>query len=103
MTTPTAIEIVTYRLKPGVDPAQHLQHAMGTRDGVAARAGFRRRQLSCDDTGLWTDHIEWASLADARAAAQSLGDIPGFAAFGADIDDASVDMRHATLHMGAEA
>lgn len=92
-------EIVTFRLKPGNDPAAFLDAARATIPAVAARPGFIRRCLSCDASGLWTDHVEWTDLPRARDAAASLMALPAFGAFVAAIDPEALAMRHAAILM----
>jgi choline dehydrogenase-like flavoprotein len=88
------MEIVTFRLNPGVTDAAFLAAARGTAPMVAAQPGFLRRSLLRDDAGEWTDTVAWQSLAEAHAAAETLMADPGFAAFGAAIDMTSLRMRH---------
>jgi heme-degrading monooxygenase HmoA len=88
------MEIVTFRLVPGMSDADFLTAAKATRAMVAAQPGFVRRSLLRDETGLWTDTIHWQSLPQAQAAAAIVMADPAFAAFGAAIDMASIDMRH---------
>jgi hypothetical protein len=91
------MEIVTFRLVPGISDADFLTAAKATRAMVAAQPGFVRRSLLRDETGLWTDTIHWQSLPQAQAAAAIVMADPAFAAFGAAIDMASIDMRHTPI------
>lgn len=90
-------EIVTFRLMPGTEEAAFLSAAKATAAPVAAQPGFLRRSLSRDETGLWTDYIEWADMPSAGAAAQAVMQLPEFAPFAAAIDPASMVMRHAPV------
>ena len=95
---PVAIaEIVTFRLRPGTDEARFLADARATDRPVAAQPGFLRRSLSRDDTGLWTDYVEWTDLASATAAAQAVMGLPEFGPFIAAIDPDGMVMRHAPI------
>ena len=95
---PVAVaEIVTFRLRPGADEARFLADARATDRPVAALPGFLRRSLSRDDTGLWTDYIEWTDLASATAAAQAVMNLPEFGPFIAAIDPDGMVMRHAPV------
>ena len=91
-------EIVTFRLADGTGEAAFLEAARATGPLLAASPGFVLRHLSRSEDGLWTDHILWASLADAQAAAQAVMADPRALPFLQAIDDASMSMRHATLH-----
>ena len=95
---PVAIaEIVTFRLRPGTDRARFLADAQATNQPVAAQPGFLRRSLSRDETGLWTDYVEWADAASAEAAAQAVMSLPEFAPFATAIDPDGMVMRHAAV------
>lgn len=93
----TVAEIVTFRLLPGTDGARFLADARATDRTVALQPGFLRRSLSRDDTGLWTDYIEWADLASAKAAAEAVMRLPEFAPFAATINPEGLVMRHAPV------
>jgi hypothetical protein len=90
-------EIVTFHLAPGSDETAFLAAARATDAPVAAQPGFLRRVLSRDDTGLWTDHVEWADLASAEAAAQAVMAMPEFGPFAGFIDPTGMTMRHARV------
>lgn len=90
-------EIVTFHLIPGSDAAAFLAAARATEAPVAAQPGFRRRVLSRDDSGLWTDHVEWADLASAEAAAQAVMAMPEFGPFASFIDPSDMTLRHAQV------
>jgi hypothetical protein len=90
-------EIVTFRLLPGTDEAAFLAAARATEAIVAAQPGFRRRSLSRDGAGLWTDYLEWASKPAALNAAQVVMSEPAFAPFAAMIDPQGMEMRHAPV------
>lgn len=88
------LEVVTFRLAPGITDAAFLAAAKGTAAVVAARSGFVRRSLLRDETGQWTDIVEWQSLAQAHAAAEAVVTDPAFAPFGAAIDMNGLTLRH---------
>ena len=60
MPTPV-LELVTFRLIPGTDPAAFAAAAEATRPLVAAQPGFRARHLALDGQG-WADLVVWDSL-----------------------------------------
>lgn len=91
---PPVLEIVSFRLSPGITDVAFLAAARGTAALVAAQPGFIRRSLARDEAGIWTDLITWQSLPHATAAAQTVPADPAFAPFGAAIDMGSVEMRH---------
>jgi len=90
-------EIVTFRLVPGIEEAAFLSAAQATAAPVAAQPGFLRRSLSQDDTGLWTDYVEWADPQSAKAAMQAVMRLPEFAPFSAAIDPDGMVIRHAVV------
>jgi hypothetical protein len=91
------MEIVTFRLAPGISDPDFIALAKGTEAMVAAQPGFIRRSLLRDETGLWTDTVEWQSLAQAQAAAEKVMAEPSFAPFAAAIDMTSLSMRHVPI------
>jgi len=93
----TIAEIVTFRLLPGTDEARFLADARATNQPVAMQPGFLRRSLSRDETGLWTDYIEWTDAASAKAAARAVMRLPEFAPFAAAIDPDGMVIRHAPI------
>ena len=90
-------EIVTFRLLSGTDETAFLAAASATRTPVAAQPGFLRRSLSRDESGLWTDYVEWVDLPSALAAADAVIALPEFAPFSAAIDPDGLVMRHAPI------
>lgn len=88
------LEVVTFRLAPGVTEADFLAAARATEAPLRAQPGFLGRHLTRSDQGLWTDHVAWASLPEAMAAAEVMMAEPAFGPFMAAIDGASVAMRH---------
>ncbi|MCU0803195.1 MAG: hypothetical protein MUD11_15800 [Rhodobacteraceae bacterium] len=91
------MEIVTFRLTPGLSDADFMALAKGTAAMVAAQPGFIRRSLLCDEAGVWTDAVEWQTLGLAHAAAEKVMATPSFAPFAAAIDMASLSMRHVRI------
>jgi hypothetical protein len=91
------IETVTFGLMDGVSREQFLQAARQVNAFMAARPGFLRRRLSCEESGTWIEHVEWASMADAEAAAASIGGDEHARAFLRTIDAPSVKISHSEL------
>ena len=94
--TPVA-EIVTFRLAPGIAPSDFLRFAADIGPDLQATGALIRRILSCDDDGLWTDHIEWHSMEAAQKAAREVLALPPAAPFLSAIRPDTVTMRHAPI------
>lgn len=98
MTPATAVlELVSFRLIHDTDPAAFVALAAATESALRRQPGYRSRKLVCTPEGQWTDIVEWDSLAAATTAAQVILSDPGFAAFVAMIDMATVSMSHPAL------
>ncbi|WP_415402609.1 hypothetical protein [Tateyamaria sp. SN3-11] len=95
-------EIVTFRLKPGTDPAAFAEAAENMMPFLHGTGDMIARTLSCDENGLWTDHITWTNRTAADTAAKAMFARPEAAPFMALIDPEGMDMRHATIHLTPE-
>ena len=91
------MEIVSFKLTQDADETAFLAAARDTEAMLRARGSLIRRFLVKDESGLWTDIIEWTSMEEALSAAEAVMQEPDFAAFGAMIDGTTVDMRHAPI------
>lgn len=100
--TPPVAEIVTFRLVAGTDPADFTAAANQMGPFLRSTSAMIKRTLSADDTGLWTDHITWTSLAAARAAAAQMFERPEAQPFMAMINPEGMVMRHALIHLTQE-
>ena len=96
----TVAEIVTFRLVDGADPKAFAQAANGMTPFLTNMGGVLNRTLSVDETGLWTDHITWSSMAAAKSAASEVMNAPQAAPFMQMIDPETVEMRHAHIRFG---
>jgi hypothetical protein len=96
-TTGPVAEIVTFRLLPGIDDAAFLTAARATEAPIARQPGFLHRTLSRDETGLWTDYVEWTDLASANAAAQAVMALPELGPFFAAVEPEGTVIRHAPI------
>ena len=95
---PTPVmEIVTYRLKPGADVDAYLEAAKATEAFLRETGAVRRRALTVDADGTWTDIIEWTSMEAAKAAEAEAMQRAEFGAFFEAFDPASLNMRHAEI------
>jgi hypothetical protein len=90
-------EIVTFRLMPGTKEAAFLSAAKATAAPLANQPGFLRRSLGRDETGLWTDYVEWADMPSAESAAQAVLQLPEVAPFLSAIDPNTMEMSHRTI------
>lgn len=95
-TTPVA-EIVTFRLIQGTAPADFVHAARALEPLLRDTGHVRSRTLSVDPDGLWTDHIEWSSMAVAKQTAAAMMTDPAAAPMMQMIDPDHVQMRHAKI------
>ena len=91
------IETVLFRLKDGISRDDFVKAAETVNGFVAARKGFVSRRLSCTADGLWIEHIEWADMTAAKAAAADLGKTAPNLPFLSAIDEPSVTLHHGNL------
>ena len=92
------IEIVTFKLADGVSEAAFLETVPASNDYIKTCPGFLARRLSKSADGTWYDHLEWASLEAAYAAARGFETEPRLAPFVQAIDFTSTKMHHNVLH-----
>lgn len=88
------VEIVQFRLRPGVDEHTFLAAAADTQAAIARLPGFLTRELLKGDDGLWIDVVHWRSKAEALAAAEAFASMPEVAPFGAMLDETTMAMLH---------
>lgn len=91
------IETVTFKLLESVTQAQFLEAAQQATAFMTACPGFLRRRLSSEGNGTWIEHVEWASMAHAKAAAAEIGKDDRARAFVQAIDGPSVTLAHSEL------
>lgn len=92
-------EIVTFRLNAGITDQAFLQAAAQTRTFLSESGSVLRRTLSKDESDLWTEHIEWASMDIAKSTAEAAMQHPDFAPMMSMIDPETVELRHAPVLM----
>lgn len=97
--TKHTIETVSFKLNEGVSRESFIESAEAINDFVAKRDGFISRRLSCNDDGLWIEHIEWATLEAAMSAASEIGNEPSLEPCMKAIDGSSVRLHHTTLEI----
>ncbi len=88
------VELVQFRLKPGVDEPAFLDAIAGTQAAIEQLPGFLRRELLKGDDGVWVDLVHWRSKAEALAAAEAFATMPEVAPFVAMLDEAQMTMLH---------
>jgi heme-degrading monooxygenase HmoA len=93
MNSPT-LELVQFRLKPGVSEAAFLEAVFQTQAAIARLPGFLRREVLKNDEGLWVDVVHWQSKAEALAAAEAFAAMPEVAVFAGMIDETQMTMLH---------
>ena len=88
------IEIVTFKLKPGItaqdfgslDKEVELQH-------VARQPGFVSRESAASDDGEWLVIVRWRSVQDAEASMASFSAAPATQEFMSKIQAGSMNMK----------
>jgi hypothetical protein len=102
MTNTAVAEIFTFRLSPDTDARAFTEAAAALTPFLTGTGAFLSRTLSADETGLWTDHVTWTSLAAAKRAAKLLADRPEAQPFMAMIAPEGLAMRHAVIHLSLD-
>lgn len=97
--TKHTIETVTFKLNKGVSRETFIEAAQAISVFAIKRDGFVSRRLSCNDDGLWIEHIEWETLEAAKSAAAEIGNDPTLEACMKAIDGPSVELHHTTLEI----
>lgn len=93
------IETVTFKLNEGVTREEFAEAAQTMNSFVTAQHGFIARRLSCSEDGEWIEHIEWADMGAAEAAASKIGKVESNRPFLAAINGSTVTMRHTELEV----
>lgn len=91
------VEIVTFRLVSGADPAAFRAAAKATDAILAADPAYGTCLLARGADGTWTDIVRWASQGAAKAAAARMMADPRAAPFMAMIDPGTIAPRHDAL------
>lgn len=93
------LETVTFKLKEGVALDSFLKAAQPTVDYVKGCKGFLQRRLAGKPGEQWVEAIEWASMADAQAAAAGFSQIENIESFMSMIDETSLNMQHSEVQL----
>jgi len=88
------LEIVHFRVKPGVSDEQVLAASTQTQEWISQCPGYLARELSKTTEGQWIDIVHWRTLAEAQAAAQQIMQEPCAAPFMALLDPTQVTFYH---------
>jgi len=89
-----AIETVNYSLKSGTDEASFRSALQQTNQWLTTQKGFVRLQHGADEKGGRIDIVEWKSMDDAMAIANSFMDAEENRAYLGAIEPGSVTIRH---------
>lgn len=91
---PIIIEIATFQLKPGVtiEAFKALDHAVEV-EHVSKQPGFISRESAATEDGEWLAVVHWASVEEAEASIASFADAPAAAAFMAQMDASTMQMK----------
>ncbi|MEP5152659.1 hypothetical protein [Planktotalea sp.] len=93
------IETVIFKLNKGESADGFAKAAEAITEFAERQKGFITRRLSRGEDGLWIDHIEWETLADAQAAAAKIGQEASLGPCMKAIDETSVVMHHTSLEI----
>lgn len=91
---PAVIEVVTFKLKPGVTAAEFkpVDREVETQH-VAKQPGFISRESAAGENGEWLVIVHWKSVQDAEASMASFTNAPAAAAFMSKIDASTMSMK----------
>ncbi|HJZ46753.1 MAG TPA: hypothetical protein VKE41_06290 [Roseiflexaceae bacterium] len=88
------LEVVLFKLQPGVEEAAFLQINQSILTDLRAMSGFIRRDLFKDSHGQWMDIVYWSSLAEAQRAAEIFPSLPCAQSLMEMLDGTSLTMLH---------
>jgi len=101
--TTTVIEMVTYKLKQGIDKSALLDTQPKMNDFLKEQSGFLYRSLSEDELGLLHDIVYWQDMASAKQAATAFEQSSACASLMSITDMDNVTMQHMTAMSEAMA
>ncbi|UZD90589.1 antibiotic biosynthesis monooxygenase family protein [Cognatishimia activa] len=95
----SVIETVRYRLKEGATTEAAVAAWEESQSFARAQKGFLARKIAVTDEGEFLDHVEWASMDDAKAAASNFdpGKYPELLGLVKVLDESSMVMTHYTV------
>ena len=90
-----ALEIVTFKIKDGIEIPDFLKASAEMEEGFAKKQeGFLSRTFARGEGNDWVDVIRWETTAAAEAASKAAMQSPDCAPMFGMIDEASVKMMH---------
>ena len=91
------IEVVTFKVKPGVQIEQAKEKLTLLNECVQAFDGFIYRSFSVNEEGQWIDIVYWTSKEAALKAGEQVMNDPKAQEVFAIIDESSMQMNHYSL------
>ncbi|GAB5433382.1 MAG: hypothetical protein EpisKO_27520 [Epibacterium sp.] len=92
--TKTVVEVVTFKLNPGVSDADYVAASQKTESFIGAMRGFIDRRLSKGEDGTWMDYVVWADMTAAQDASVQFEQAECAADLMQMIDPKTLMMRH---------
>lgn len=89
-----AIEVVLFRAKAGISDAVMTESAMSASVEISALEGFVSRQVGHAGDGQFIDIVHWRDMSAAKAAAESVMNLPKCASFFELIDVEKMNFMH---------
>ena len=92
----SVIETVRYRLKDGATTEEAVAAWEESQSFARAQKGFLSRKIAVTAEGEFLDHVEWASMDDAKAASANFdpGKYPELLGLMKVLDESSMTMTH---------
>jgi hypothetical protein len=98
MNTANVVEIVTFRLCPGVAEGQFLEaNRRLEQEHLVLYPGLVSRVIARGDDGAWVIIVHWASTHVAKAAKAAFASVPATAGFMAMVDASSMVITRYSL------
>ncbi|MDX1739341.1 MAG: hypothetical protein R3261_13965 [Alphaproteobacteria bacterium] len=95
------IETVVFKLAENVSEEAFINTTEAVSIFLKQSPGFISRRLSKSEDGTWLEHIEWASLEEAKAASKDFMSQQSLMPYMQSIDPESVVMTHQDLALSA--
>jgi hypothetical protein len=91
------IEVVSFKLMSGTREDEFAVAAQYASDFLRRQPGFIARRLSKGNDDNYVDHVEWASMREAKAAAELFMQDADLAPFMKAMDPTTIVMHHNVL------
>ncbi len=88
------VEMVLFKLKPGINEEDFLAAADAIMPDLRAMSGYISRELLKDSQGQWIDSVHWHSLTEALTAAETFPTLPSARPFEEMIEVSSLTIFH---------